>query len=63
MVKKAQPVFDKAREVIRESRFEFAGMQGMKGTVVDRTRKTLKLPTGKLDGLLDDVTRKVNRIS
>ena len=62
MVRKAQPVFDKAREVIRESRFEFAGMQGMKGTVVDRTRTTLKLPTGKLDGLLDDVTRKVNRI-
>jgi hypothetical protein len=62
MVKRAQPVFDKAREVIRESRYEFAGLQGMKGTVVNRNAKTLGLPTGKLDGLLDDITKRVNRL-
>lgn len=61
MVKKAQPVFDKSRSVIKESRYELPGLQGMKGTVVDRTKKTLGIPTGKLDGLLDDVTKKVNR--
>jgi hypothetical protein len=62
MVKKAQPVFDKAREVIRESRFEFAGMRGMKGQVVNRNKTTMGIKTGKLDGLLDDVTKKINRI-
>jgi hypothetical protein len=61
VVKKAQPVFSKAREVIRESRFEFAGMQGMKGTVADRTATTLGIPTGKLAGLLEDVKKRINR--
>jgi len=62
MVIKAQPAFEKARSVIRESRYEIASMRGMKGTVVDRTAKTLGLPTGKLDGAIEDITNKINRI-
>jgi len=61
MVKNAQPVFEKARAVIQDSRFEIAGMAGMKGSVVDRTKKTLGIPTGKLDGLIQDVENRINR--
>lgn len=62
MVRKAQPVFEKSREVIRGSRYEIAGMQGMKGVVADRKRTTLGLPTGKLDGAIDDVSAKIKGI-
>jgi hypothetical protein len=62
MVKKAQPVFDKSREVIQSSRFQFAGMQGMKGTVVDRTKKSMGLPTGKMKGVIADVEQNINRV-
>jgi hypothetical protein len=61
MVKNAQPVFDKAREIIQNSRFEIAGLSGMKGSVVNRTKKTLGIPTGKLDGLIQDVENRINR--
>ena len=62
MVKNAQPVFEKARTVIHDSRFEIVGLSGMKGSVVNRTKKTLGIPTGKLDGLIQDVETKINRI-
>jgi hypothetical protein len=62
MVKKAQPVFEKARAVIKDSRFELAGMRGQKGTVVNRNAKTLGLPTGKLSGLVQDVTKRIDSI-
>ncbi len=61
MVKNAQPVFDKARAVIQDSRFEIVGLSGMKGSVVNRTKKTLGIPTGKLEGLIQDVETRVNR--
>ena len=61
MVRLAQPVFTKARDVIKDSRFEIASMRGMKGQVTDRTALTLGiLPTGKLDGLISDVTKKID---
>ena len=63
MVKNAQPVFDKARAVIRDSRFEIVGLSRMKGSVVNRTNKTLGIPTGKLDGLIQDVETRINRIA
>jgi hypothetical protein len=62
MVIKAQPVFEKARSVIQDSRYELAGMRGMKGTVVDRKATTLGIPTGKLAGLVQDVGNKINRL-
>lgn len=62
MVAKARPAFDKARSVIRESRYEIAAMSGMKGAAVDRTAKTLGVPTGKLTGLIADVTAKIDRV-
>ena len=62
MVKKAQPVFEKANAVIRESRFEIAGMRGMKGGATNRNATTLGLPTGKLQGAIDDLSAKVSRI-
>ncbi|HVS76902.1 MAG TPA: hypothetical protein VHE11_08210 [Steroidobacteraceae bacterium] len=62
MVLKAAPAFEKARSVIRESRYEIASMSGMKGAAVDRTAKTLGLPTGKLSGLIADVTARIDRI-
>jgi hypothetical protein len=74
MVKNAQPVFDKARTVIHDSRFEIVGLSGMKGSVVDRTKKTGQwytkhgtkvlggIPTGKLDGLIQDVENTINRM-
>jgi hypothetical protein len=63
MVKKAEPVFAKAREVIKSSSFEIKSMSGMKGVVADRTKKTLGvLPTGKLDGLVEDVSKKIKSV-
>lgn len=62
MVIKARPVFEKARSVIQGSRYELAGMRGMKGTVVDRTPTMLGIPTGKLSGLVQDVGNKINSI-
>jgi hypothetical protein len=63
MVRKARPVFEKSRVVIADSRFECAGMKGMKGVVVDRNATTLGLPTGKLDGFLADVSKKVESVT
>jgi len=60
MVLKAKPVFEKAATVIRDSRFVIPSMNGMKGSAVNRTKKTLGLPTGKLDGLVHDVSEKIN---
>lgn len=60
-VKKAQPVFDESRQVIEASRFEFAGLSGMEGTVTSRNTKTLGVPTGKLSGLVDVVKGRINR--
>jgi hypothetical protein len=62
MVKKAQPVFEKARSIIRGSRFEIVGMRGMKGTVADRTATTLGVPTGKLGGMITDISTKIKRV-
>ena len=74
MVKNAQPVFDKARSVIQDSRFEIVGLSKMKGSVVDRTKKTGQwytkegtkvfggISTGKLDGLIQDVETRINRM-
>lgn len=62
MVLKAGPAFEKARSVIRDSRYEIASMRGMKGAAVDRTAKTLGLPTGRLSGLIADVTARIDRI-
>jgi hypothetical protein len=62
MVKKAKPVFDKARSAILDSRYEILGLQGMKGTVVNRKDKTLGLPTGKIQGLKHDVEGKFDRL-
>jgi len=70
MVKKAQPVFEKSREVILASRYEIKGLQGMKGTVVDRAAKKgglptpkgkiLAVPTGKIHGLIHSVVSKID---
>jgi hypothetical protein len=62
MVAKARPAFDKARSVIQASRYEIAGMRGMKGAAVDRTAKTLGIPTGRISGLIADVTARIDRI-
>lgn len=62
MVAKAQPAFEKARAVVRDSRYEIAAMRGMKGGAVDRTAKTLGLPTGKLSGLIADVSTRIDKI-
>lgn len=62
MVKKAQPVFEKAREVVLGSRFELAGLSRMKGAVIDRNKKTLGLPTGKLDGVIQDVSDRIKKV-
>jgi hypothetical protein len=59
MVIRARPVFSKAREVIKGSRFEIRSMAGMKGSAIDRNKKTLGVPTGKLDGLVHDVSERV----
>jgi hypothetical protein len=56
----AQSVFDKARSVISESRYELAGMRGTKGTVANRKATSLGVPTGKLAGLVQDVRHKIN---
>jgi hypothetical protein len=63
MVRKAKPVFEKSRTVIAGARFECAGMKGMKGQVVNRNATTLGLPTGKLDGFLDDISKKVGSVT
>jgi hypothetical protein len=63
MVRKAKPVFEKSRTVIAGARFECAGMKGMKGQVVNRNATTLGLPTGKLDGFLDDISNKVSSVT
>ncbi len=62
MLIKAKPVFEKARTVIADSRYELAGMRGMKGQVVDRNAKTLGIPTGKIHGLVKDVSDKIDTI-
>lgn len=62
MAKKAQPVFEKARSVIQDSRYEIVGLRGTKGTVVNRNATTLGVPTGKLDGLIHDVSSRINRV-
>ena len=62
MVLKARPAFEKARSAIRDSRYEIASLRGMKGAAVDRTAKTLGLPTGKLSGLIADVTARIDRV-
>jgi hypothetical protein len=62
MVLKARPVFDKASEVIKGSRYEIKSMRGMKGSAVNRTKKTLGVPTGKLDGLVHDVSQKIDSV-
>jgi hypothetical protein len=56
MVKKAQPVFAKAREVISGSRFEIASMAQMKGQVIDRTTTT-----GRIEGAVKDISDKVKQ--
>lgn len=73
MVKKAQPVFDKSRKVILDSRFEIVGLSKMKGAVANSASRSLQwytrdgkkvfggIPTGKLDGLIYDVETKINR--
>ncbi len=63
MVKKAKPVFEKARSVIQASRYEIVGMRGMKGSAINRTAKTLGLPTGKLSGFVADIAKKVDAIA
>lgn len=60
MWKKAQPAVEKAREVVQGSRFEIVELRGFKGTVVNRTTKHLGIPTGKLDGLIQDASRKID---
>lgn len=62
-VKKAQPVFDRAREVIKASRFEFAGLRGMKGSAINWNQTTLGLPSGKLAGLVEEAKEKINRVA
>lgn len=63
MCKKAQPAVDKARQVVQGSRFEIVGLRGFKGTVTNRTTTVLGIPTGKLDGLIEDAGKKVDRSS
>lgn len=63
MVRKAQPVFDRAREVIKASRFEFAGLRGMKGSAINWNQTTLGLPSGKLAGLVEEAKEKINRVA
>jgi hypothetical protein len=58
---KAQPAYNKAREVVQGSRFEIVELRGFKGTKVDRTTKHLGIPTGKLDGLIEDVSNKIDK--
>jgi hypothetical protein len=62
MVKNAKPVFEKARSVILESRYEIVGMRGMKGTVVNTTATTLGIPTGKIAGLIHDVSSNIDKM-
>lgn len=62
MLIKARPVFDKASSVINDSRFEFIGMRGMKGSAINRNKSTMGIPTGKIAGLLHDAKNKVDQI-
>ncbi len=62
MLIKAKPVFEKAKSVIKGSRYEFVGMRGMKGAVVNRNASTAGIPTGKIAGMLEDAKAKVDMI-
>jgi hypothetical protein len=62
MVKKAKPAFEKAAAVVQGSRFEIVELRGYKGTKVNRNDKTLGIiPTGKIDGFIEDVTNKIDK--
>jgi hypothetical protein len=62
MAKAAQPVFEKSRQIIRVSRFEIPGLMSMKGAVVDREARTLGFKTGKIDGAIEDASKKVGSV-